>query len=77
MHTDRQDTMGWWTESTGTVTESRHPTENPCLLTNMDARYPFILFSLFSTLRMEMQWLGTIFVSHFLLFSTYFLIIYL
>lgn len=77
MRTDQQDTMAWWTEFTGTVTESRPPTENRCLLTNMDARYPFTHFSLFSTLRSEMQWLGTIFVGFSLSFSAIFLIIYL
>lgn len=52
MQTDRHDTMGWWTESTGTGTESHHPTENPCLLTNMDARYPLMPFSVFIMLHM-------------------------
>lgn len=63
MQTDRHDTMGWWTESTGTGAESHHPTENPCLLTNMDARYPLMPFSLFIMLHMLILWLDTIFQS--------------
>ena len=43
IQTDRRDTTGWWTESTGTGAASRHRTRNLCLLTNMDARYPLIL----------------------------------
>eukprot|EP00064_Thunnus_orientalis_P003743 superscaffoldBa00000318_g3754 len=47
--TDRRDTTGWWTGSTETGTASHRPTESPCLLTNMGARYPLKLSVTFVT----------------------------